>query len=200
MIAHTGRVVTPKQLRAFEKGGVPKGYEFIDGVLRRKPPMGTESSRLALQLAVRLDAHCTAAGRGVVLGADGGYRCFRHNPTRVRKPDVSVIDADPETFIPPQGDYPTPPILAVEVVSPRETVNDLLAKIDDFRRAGTPLFWVISPVLREITVHRRDGTVSVLREPDALSGEDVLPGFAVPLADIFPRRPAAPTTTPEVTP
>jgi Uma2 family endonuclease len=48
------------------------------------------------------------------------------------------------------------------------------------------LIWVIAPSARTVTVYRADGSASLLREHDALSGEDVLPGLSIPLTDIFP--------------
>jgi hypothetical protein len=49
---------------------------------------------------------------------------------------------------------------------------------------------VVDPEVRTVHVYRGDGSVSLLREKDELSGEHVVPGFRCPLTAIFPRRAA----------
>jgi Uma2 family endonuclease len=55
----------------------------------------------------------------------------------------------------------------------------------DVAGAGVRLVWVVDPQSRLVTVHRPDGTGEVLSRHVALDGEDVLPGFRLPLADLF---------------
>ena len=55
----------------------------------------------------------------------------------------------------------------------------------DWLAAGTRLVWVIDPERSDARVDRRDGSLAVLREHDALDGEDVLPGFSCPLRDVL---------------
>jgi Uma2 family endonuclease len=170
---------------------IPPGFEFIDGQLVEKA-MGAESSWVASEVFAHVRDYCRRTSSGVAFVADTGFQCFPHDPAQVRKPDVSVLRCDPATFVLPRGWVAAPPVLVVEVVSPNETVYDLNDKIDDFRSAGTPLIWVIDPPRRQATVHRGDGTLSLVVEPADLSGEGVLPGLAVPLAAVLPAvRPAA---------
>lgn len=171
---------------------VPPGYELIDGQLVEKP-MGAQSSWIAGEVYDHVKAYCRRSGAGVAFVADLGFRCFPHKPEQVRKPDVSVITCDPAGYVPPVGWETTVPTLVVEVVSPNETAYDLADKVKDFRRAGVPLIWVITPPHREATVYRADGTVSFITEPADLSGENVLPGLIVPLSAVLP---AVPATTP----
>ena len=100
--------------------------------------------------------------------------------------------------IAPEGWVKIPPDLAVEVVSPNDSAEDLEEKLDDYRKAGVPLIWVIYPEARMVKVLRRDGPPRELREDDELSGEDVIPGFRCPLREILPRRASAgePPATP----
>ena len=58
-------------------------------------------------------------------------------------------------------------------------------------QAGVAMVWVVEPELRIVDVYLKDGTSSRLREPDELSGEDVLPGFRCRVAELFPELPAA---------
>ena len=73
----------------------------------------------------------------------------------------------------------------VEIVSPKDRVEDLDAKLAEYREAGVTLIWVIYPGTR--TAHVLGASLS-LREvsPDgSLDGGDVLPGFTCKLADLF---------------
>ena len=165
---------------------IPDGYELIDGELREMPNMGAQSSWVGSELYHQLRLFLTANPIGVAIAGEAGYRCFGR-AAKVRKPDVSVIVCDPRTFVIPREDFRVVPNLVVEVVSPNETVEGLNGKVVDFRRAGTALIWVIDPSTRSATITRGDGTMAQLFEPAELSGEDVLPGFTLPLAAILPR-------------
>ena len=78
--------------------------------------------------------------------------------------------------------------LAVEVVSPNDLWYDVEAKVSEYLNAGVPLIWVIDPEGWTVHVYRGDGSVSLLREKDELSGEDVVPGFRCPVSAIFPKK------------
>jgi Uma2 family endonuclease len=170
---------------------VPKGFEIINDELVEKPAMGFESSWVVTRLTVILDHYCSERANGVTVSGEAGYRCFPGKPRQVRKPDVSVILCDPATFVPPRKTYRSAPDLVVEVVSPNDTVYDLDTKVQEFLTAGTKLVWVVNPQLRTVLIHRPDGSLQLLTDPAELTGENVLPGFATPLAAFLPRRPAA---------
>nr|WP_296760363.1 Uma2 family endonuclease [Roseiflexus sp.] len=78
-----------------------------------------------------------------------------------------------------------PPDLAVEVVSPHDTAEEVEAKVLDYLEAGTRMVWIVRPRTRTVTVYRSLREVQVLRPGDTLEGGDVLPGFAVPVGAIF---------------
>jgi Uma2 family endonuclease len=77
------------------------------------------------------------------------------------------------------------PDLAVEVVSPNDLFYDVRQKVGEYIAAGVRLVWVVNPDKREIDVYRANGTYQLVQHGDVLSGEDVLTGFSVPLAQIF---------------
>jgi Uma2 family endonuclease len=91
----------------------------------------------------------------------------------------------------PKGHVRIAPDLAVEVVSPRDLAPELDEKLEDYRKAGVRLVWVISPESRTVTIYRGDGSVSRLHEDDVLSGEDVIPGFRCEVRSPFPPRATA---------
>jgi Uma2 family endonuclease len=83
------------------------------------------------------------------------------------------------------------PDLAVEVLSSCITAYALSLKVEDYLRAGVSLVWVIDPRARTVHVHRREGTGTILRENDELTGEEVIPGFRCRVGEFF-----QPPTTP----
>ena len=186
---------TPEDLLAMPDG---KSYELVNGQLVERK-MGAESSWVGTRLCSRLDRFCEEHDRGTVWGADNGYQCFPHAPGLVRRPDVSFVKKGRlPGDIAPDGWVKIPPDLAVEVVSPNDSAEDLQEKLDDYRKAGVLLIWVIYPKARMVNVLRLDGPPRELREDDELSGEDIIPGFRCPLREILPRR--APAEEPRTAP
>lgn len=175
-----GARFTPEQLLALSDG---MNYELVRGELVPRRT-GAEASWVGGQLHLVLANYCKANGAGWVMPSDAGYQCFTDDPSKVRKPDVSYIAAERIGGL-PEGHFRIPPDLAAEVVSSAETYCEVEDKVDEYLAAGVKLVWVINPPNRSIRVHRPDGTVSDLRQADELNGEDVLPGFRCPVAELF---------------
>jgi Uma2 family endonuclease len=190
-VATEARRYTPEDLLAMPDG---KDYELVDGRLVERN-MGAESSEVGGNLYFQLRLFSRDRDLGTVWPADNGYQCFAHAPGRVRKPDVSFVRRGRlPGDVAPKGWVRIAPDLAVEVVSPGDTAEDLEEKLEDYRRAGVPLVWVIYPRARKARVFRPDAPPEELAEGDVLSGEDVLPGFRCPLREILPARAAADET------
>jgi len=71
------------------------------------------------------------------------------------------------------------------VISPSDTLKEVDEKAADYVAAGAKLVWIVNPRNRTITVHGEDRSALVLRESDALTGGDVVPGFECAVADVF---------------
>jgi Uma2 family endonuclease len=160
-------------------------YELVDGELLERE-MGWKSSVIGGEVGFLLKAHCKAHNLGWVAPADASYQCFPDAPNKVRRPDVSFIrlermPADEE----PEGHCRIAPDLAVEVTSPNDLFDDVEEKVEEYLTAGVRLVWVVHPSTRTVRVRRADGTISLLREADELSGEDVVPGFRCRVSDLF---------------
>lgn len=167
---------------------LPKGFDMADGQLVAMPAMGAEASWVASEVHFRLRAYLEREPIGIAATAEFSYKCFTDLPGLVRKPDVSVILCDPTTYQPPRVNSEVPPDLLVEVLSPGNEMSDMTRKVDEFLDAGTRLAWIIDPERRIAFVQRlsdRDRLHKV-REAGTLDGEDVLPGFSIPLASILP--------------
>ena len=101
-------------------------------------------------------------------------------------PDTSFVAAgrlpDDQT---PEGYIKVAPDIAVEVVSPNELYEEVEAKVADYRSAGVKLIWIVSPKSQTVLIRRLDGSCAEVGATGQLSGEDVLPGFACPVAELF---------------
>jgi Uma2 family endonuclease len=159
-------------------------YELIDGVPKEKQ-MGAESDRVALRLGGLLDQFALKTKCGLAFGSQTGYRCFP-NKQQLRKPDVSFVASGRLAGDrPPEGDITLTPDLAVEVVSPNDGYEEVHARVMDYKSVKVRLIWVISPKTRTVLIRRADGTCEEVGETGTLSGEDVIPGFACPVAELF---------------
>lgn len=196
------REYTPEDLLAMPDG---KNFELVDGRLverhRTTPPprgedhMGFVSDQIAARLLQRLANFCDEHPLGwALLPNSGGFQGLPGSSRRVRKPDVAFVRYGrfPGEQLPP-GNAHLAPDLAVEVVSPNDTYEDVDEKIEEYLRASVRLVWIISPKNHTIRGYRVNGSSHSLRENDELDGEDVVPGFRCPVRDLFPHPPA--TTT-----
>jgi Uma2 family endonuclease len=157
--------------------------ELIDGVLVEKAVGGRESL-LASFLSRRMGEVVDRDGLGVILG-EAGF--FRLEGKQLRAPDVSFIPWSElgGEEIPEEAYWSVAPALAVEVLSRDNTVAEIDRKIVEFFAAGTKLFWVIDPSDRVARVYTSPKRFKLLYESGVLDGGKVLPGFKLPLADLF---------------
>ena len=182
------REITPDEF--LEMGDDARGYELIDGQLVQML-VSKESSRVASQVNYFLTGYALSHG-GWVYEGELGYRCFRVKPKQVRRADVSYISLArmPAETYEDEGFCKTCPDIAVEVLSPNDNAYEVDAKTDEWLAAGAREVWLANPEIRVVRVHRADGTIASFRAADTLT-TPLLPGFAVPVADLF-RRPSAP--------
>lgn len=160
-------------------------YDLVKGELRKMSPAGSRHGAFIARLTVALGQFVEANDLGEVFGAETGFK-LASNPDTVRAPNVAFIRAERV----PAGEitekfWPGEPDLAVEVVSPWDTLYEVDEKIEDYLAAGVRLVWIINPKKRTVTIHRAGVAAQTLTEQDALEGGDVLPGFRYELARLF---------------
>jgi len=159
--------------------------ELVDGVLVEKT-MGYDESRLGVELLLFLGEYLRQHDLGALAGADGTLRLI---PGLVRIPDVSFVVWGRM----PPADAPAKPIpdlspdLAVEVLSESNTPREMDRKLKEYFDAGARLVWYIEPRDRTVTVYTAPDQFTVLDETATLDGGDLLPGFALPLRELFAR-------------
>lgn len=158
-------------------------FELVDGVLVEKA-MGATEALLASYIGRLLWNHLDNRDLGVALGADG---MMRLRPRLVRIPDVSFISWDQI----PSGEFPSKPIpdlypdLAVEVLSESNTPAEIDRKLAEYFEAGCRLAWIIDPKTHTADVYTSPTDCQHLRPNQSLDGGDVLPGFKLPLKELF---------------
>ena len=177
-------LLTPDDLLHMPDGGT--GYELVDGRLMELN-MSVLSCLVAGRLFTLLSVYCEANRLGWLLPQESGFQYDPNSPRKVRKPDAAFIRRErlPESAW-SDGFCHVVPDLAVEVISPNDTFDEVDTKVEEYLRLGVHLVWVVSLQARQVYVHRLDGTVAKVRENGELSGEDVVPGFRCRVRDIFP--------------
>lgn len=161
-----------------------KRTELVRGVLVVREPAGGRHGRIAADITRLLGEHVARAGLGTVYAAETGFTLAR-NPDTVRAPDVGFIRRERLLHPEPDGFPDLAPDLVVEVLSPHDRPAEVLAKVADWLSAGVRLVWVIDPTRRHARVYRTDGSDFGVAETEALAGEDVVPGFTLPLSRIL---------------
>jgi Uma2 family endonuclease len=159
--------------------------ELVDGVLVLKE-MGYYESRLAVVLISLLEPFVAAKGLGFTLGPDATLGLRRG---RVRLPDVSYFAwrRFPNRELPRVKVLAMAPDLAVEIFSERNTPAEMERKLREYFAAGVRLVWYVDPPARTVRVYTSADESRLLTEEDALDGGDVIPGFALLIAEWFQR-------------
>lgn len=182
MIVSIEKRYTPEDLLRMPDGD---RYELIDGQLVEKN-VGSKASRIGLKTGGMLIVHVDAHGLGSAFGADCGYQIFGSTGNNIRIPDASFVGRGrlPDERI-PNGYMRIAPDMVLEVVSPNDEAEEVDQKIEEYLGVGVRLIWIIFPSTRRIMVYRASGVISRLKPGDELSGEDVVPGFACRVDDLF---------------
>ncbi len=103
---------------------------------------------------------------------------------RVVKPDIAFVSTDRLSEDKLKG-YADAPDLAIEIVSPTDKHYDVTDKALAYLKAGTRLVWVIEPIMKTVMIYRSKTDFTLLNYEDTLTGEDVVPGFSCPVAELF---------------
>ncbi len=159
--------------------------ELVDGVLVEKT-MGFRESVFACVLIQILKNYVDQHRSGLIAGPDGMMTLA---PGLVRIPDVSFVSRDQFPSGRP-GNEPVPrliPNLAVEILSPGNSPAEMDQKLRDYFAAGSQLVWYLDPSDRTVRVYRSPENFIVLDESGTLDGEEVLPGFRLPISEWFSR-------------
>jgi Uma2 family endonuclease len=179
-------LVTPEEL---ERMPDAVAYELVDGQLAERN-LGAESSSIAAKILGLLVVFLRAHRIGEPFTSEASYQCFGKGRKTIRRADVSVVLKGrlPGGRV-PRGTLTMAPDLAVEVVSPNDTSEEVDAKALLWLEAGARLVWVVSPATQTVRIHRprgaANGAISIFSTADQITGEDVLPGFTASVSEFF---------------
>ena len=177
----TGRLLTVEEFASLPD--YENRTELVRGRLVREPPAGFEHGHLAAVVAHRLKSFADANDLGLVLAAETGFLLFDDPPT-VRAPDAAFVAKE---RLPPDrhGFAHLAPDLAVEIVSPSNTVAQVQDKVCDYLDAGTRMVWIVEPRRQTVMVYRSRDDIHLLTGADVIDGGEVLPGFRLAVAELF---------------
>ena len=164
-------------------------YELVNGERVEMPPMSIRAVTVVKRLTNLIDRFAETNHLGeafsemliqVPIPADKG---------RNRRPDIcfvsvttlaTTVQEDPDA-----NAWDVIPDLAVEVTSPTDRAEDQREKVVEYLQIGVRCVWVVYPKLRVVDVFDSSGMIRTFGPDATLTGEPVLPGFQVPLADLF---------------
>ena len=170
---------------------LPRGagrYDLVNGVLQRMTPAGHVHGLIAARVAARLLNFVEEHDLGQVYAAETGF-LLRRSPDTVRAPDAAFVTRRrlASTPLQPEGYFPGPPDLAVEVLSPSDTDREVADKTFGWIDGGCQCVLVIDPAGRTARLHAAGQTVALFTGSDLVTIPDVLPGWTLDLATLFAR-------------
>jgi Uma2 family endonuclease len=174
--------MTAEELSRLPKNG--QLYELVAGELRPMSPAGFNHGAIEVRFAIALGSYVLAHKLGEVVAGDTGFVLSR-NPDTVRAPDVGFVRADRIPSPRPVKFWEGAPDLAVEVVSPSDTVYEVDETVHAWLDAGTLEVVVINSEQRTVRIVRPGEESKTLHPGDVLQDLRSVPGFQCPVADLF---------------
>ena len=161
-------------------------FELVGGRLVEWPPAPFTNSVVAARIGAELVRAVDDQKPGYVTGADGGYQL---GPDEVRIPDAAYITKDRAGTLTSDLFHAAPDI-AVEVIPSDLSYQVMMEKVRAYLRAGTQQVWVVWPDEKAVDVYQQGAEetlhIQTLHAGQVLKPEDILPGFALNIAELFP--------------
>jgi Uma2 family endonuclease len=157
--------------------------ELVDGVLVEKPVGAFESSIAALLIEI-LGSYARRHRLGRVFPPDLMIQLL---PGQIRLPDVSFVSSQrlPGGKIPKQAVLQIIPDLAIEVISPSNTIQEMERKRQDYFQAGVIQVWEVDPRAKTVAVYTSPDSPRVYSAGETLAGGELLPGLSFAVAELF---------------
>ncbi len=158
-------------------------HELNAGELITLPPPKSLHSRIVAAVVFKIQAHLDPVGASQAL-PEAGYILSR-DPLTIRQLDVSVISRERIRATDPDSYFEGAPELAVEVVSPWDSAEDLDIKTKQYLQSGAHQVWILYPRTQTVHIFSRGVATFILDQDQTLEGGNLLPGFTVPVASLF---------------
>jgi Uma2 family endonuclease len=182
MATTTSQLFTAEDLIAMPE---TERYELWKGELRPMPPLNFRHGQLIGSICAPLGLYVEAHELGLVVAGDPGFLLAR-SPDIVLGPDVAFVRKGRlPGDVAPEGYPECAPDLVVEVVSPSDTARSVEAKAQDWLDYGCSMVLVVNARTLTAKVFRSGQPPRLLLGDDVFDGEDVVPGFRLPLPEIF---------------
>jgi Uma2 family endonuclease len=179
---------TTKQWTIAEAAQLPDNgrlFEIIKGDLIEMAPPGGEHAELLAEATILIGSFVRRTSLGSIFSGDGGFILAR-DPDILLGPDVAFVQSD---RLPPReertGWLELAPDLAVEIVSPNDSFRDVERKVALYLDHGVRQVWVLNPRERTLSKFTPGPALRRYRDDEVVEGDDVLPGFAEPVAAFF---------------
>ncbi len=160
-------------------------YELVRGKLIRKPfpehLTGFYTANIGAELAIFVKGNRL----GRAYSPNAGFLLER-DPDTVLAPSAPYMRQERvEAVSGTEGFFPGAPDFVAEVISPSDSLPNVYEKVEEWLNAGVRLVVVINPRNKTVQVHRSMKDVVTLTEEDTLDGGDVVPGWHLPVIDLF---------------
>lgn len=160
-------------------------YELIAGVLHPLSPMGQRHGAMLVNFGAPLTEHVKHHRLGSVYGGGIGV-VLTLDPDTVLAADIAFVRGAPIPAVEqPAGYLRQLPDLAIEIASPSDSRPALRRKVALYHQAGIPSVWLIEYRSLSVSLFPLGGAEQVLTEADTLDGGEVVPGFRLPVSEIF---------------
>ncbi len=181
------QILTAEELLAMPDDGMTR--ELIRGELKEREPTMREPAQCLVSTKLTFLLYqwltCQPTPRGILYAGKIGVR-LRRDPDTFVGTDLAYVSAATEEQNGKHSSFiEGPPILAVEILSPSDQAEDIADKIHEYLASGVSLIWYVDPAVRTVVAYRQDGRHELFNAFQDLTGGDHLPGFSVPVAEIF---------------
>lgn len=181
-VASQKKVWTDEEFMALPDDG--GRYELVDGEVVDIGNSGMEHGHISAYLCGVIELYVRPRKLGVTCDSSTAFTLKSGNK---RSPDVSFVSKERLQGLRrlPKGFFQGAPDLAVEVISPSNTFEEIYNKLVEYFDNSCRLVWVINPDERSVIVYHEPQPSRLLKMTDNLDGEDVIPGFSLPVAELF---------------
>jgi Uma2 family endonuclease len=175
------KVWTEEELMSLPQDG--NKYELIGGEIEMSPT-GMEHGSISSDLSGELRNIVKERSLGLLYDSSTGFRMKNGD---LLSPDISFVSIErlrqyKHSF---KKFFQGSPDLVVEVLSPNDTIEKLHYKIKTYFENDTKLLWVVNPEDETVIIYHSMQPDKTLKSGDLLDGEDIVPGFSYPVAELF---------------
>jgi len=177
------KVLNDAEFMALNRDG--HRYEIVNGELIDMGNSGAKHGYVCSVLMILLGGYVHIQKLGAMFDSSTAFKMKSGNK---RSPDLSFMAKERLQGLDelPDGFLEGAPDLAVEILSPSNTVEEIHNKLVEYFDNGSRLVWVINPKEKYVLVYRSSQEPDrLLKSIDSLDGEEIVPGFSLAIAELF---------------